>query len=260
VGCRESFISRIEALALATPASDVAAVVDAAAKAAEARPSDELVRAAKEYVEAAAEYRAATGCQRAAEHQADSDALDTLCNELGRANLRAGRANAEVSGFAQCVIDGLGNPLLQRVGPVAETLVRHVVHRVVAPERRPGTDSDAFAKRRYAELTAERSRLRSYSLYVVRLGTAAFVNLVSQPIALTVPDMEAHVDASWQVKLPARGEPTATYMGVKDLTATRGCSRMRMNWKSTSESFALATMWSLESRTEARPDGPARRA
>ena len=106
------------------------------------------------------------------------------------------------------------------MGPVAETQVCHVVHVVVAPERRPGTDSDAFAKRRYAELTAERSRLRSYSLYVVRPGTAAFENLVSQPIALTVPDMEAHVDASWQVKLPACGEPTATYLGVKDLTAT----------------------------------------
>jgi hypothetical protein len=63
-------------------------------------------------------------------------------------------------------------------------------------------------------------RLKSFSLFFVRPGTPGFENLVSQPVALTVPDMDAHDEESWTEPLPfgtsADGkECWSKYCGVK---------------------------------------------
>ena len=101
-----------------------------------------------------------------------------------------------VSKFARHVRAGLMHPDLQRRGCVVD----HIVHIIVAPAppRLEGASASPPISIKSATILG---RLQSYSLHFVRPDGPYFARLVSQPIALTVPQLEEHAAESWQAHL-----------------------------------------------------------
>jgi hypothetical protein len=129
--------------------------------------------------------------------------------------------------FIRNIATALHNPVLQH----PDSRVDHVVLLIVAPIRRFEVteihDQETIKTRLGGECvrllnndevaTYHLGRLKSFSLYFVRPGTPGFENLVSQPVALTVPDMDTHDEESWSEPLPLGngGVSWTNYCGVK---------------------------------------------
>ena len=101
-----------------------------------------------------------------------------------------------VSKFARHVRAGLLHRDLQR----ERCVVDHIVHIIVAPAP-PRLEGASAPPRIFSHSSTILGRLQSYSLHFVRPDEPSFERLVSQPIALTVPQMEEHAAESWQAHL-----------------------------------------------------------
>jgi hypothetical protein len=193
-----------EALAAATSS---AAAAFAALKA-KVEPASELAAACfckREEPKPAA----VTGCAWASEQQAYAAARDAFL--AAHAKLERVRAAAIKQAFGSLpdellkttaprnfissIAAALRNPVLQN----PRSRVDHVVLIIVAPVREyERVDPDRFWS------VKGLGRLKSFSLYVVPPGAPGFANLVSQPVALTVPDMDDA--ASWSAPVSSLGD------------------------------------------------------